>query len=311
MRLVHELLVAALDERKAVPEEGFGFGQGRGTAVGTECRPYRRGGKLAVGVVGEGAGRVAVGDRHHLVEVAVGVALVALANETARRIVGVASGHAIGRRTDELVRVVEGEGGRDVIIGLRRARGARPTAAEDLLLEHVARLVVGVALEGVALRVLDREKLALPVVLVRLADAVRGAGDDLAGLRVFVDHRCVWIDLAAEVLAEKLAVLRVLVVDGSSVDHLARKAAAPVVRILYDRSEPCGRLDKASEAVVGAGLARDHLALAVLRLAPDAVTPRVVRVCCSETTKTTARTTLVCAAQTCAAFFAGGFARGS
>jgi hypothetical protein len=46
-------------------------------------------------------------------------------------------------------------------------------------LEHVARLVVGVALEGVAFRVLNREELALLVVLVRLADTIRCAGDDL------------------------------------------------------------------------------------------------------------------------------------
>ena len=68
VRLVDELLVAALDQCKTVPKEGFGFGQGRGTAVGTECRPYRRGGELAVGVVGESAGRVAVGDGENLVE---------------------------------------------------------------------------------------------------------------------------------------------------------------------------------------------------------------------------------------------------
>ena len=69
VRLVHELLVAALDEGEAVPKEGFGFGQGRGTAVGTECRPYRRGGELPVGVVGESALRVAIGYREDLVEV--------------------------------------------------------------------------------------------------------------------------------------------------------------------------------------------------------------------------------------------------
>ena len=59
MRLVDELLVAALDEREAVPKEGFGFGRGAGRPV---VAPYRRGGELAVGVVREGAGRVAVGD---------------------------------------------------------------------------------------------------------------------------------------------------------------------------------------------------------------------------------------------------------
>ena len=52
---------------------------------------------------------------------------IAFLDEAARRAVGVLGGHAVGRGADELVRVVKGEGGRDVIIGLRRARGARPT----------------------------------------------------------------------------------------------------------------------------------------------------------------------------------------
>ena len=76
MRLVDELLVAALDKREAVPEEGFGLRRAR------RARPTNAvagcGGELAVGVIGEGAGRVAIGDRENLVEVAVGVGLVAL-----------------------------------------------------------------------------------------------------------------------------------------------------------------------------------------------------------------------------------------
>ena len=125
MRLVDELLVAALDEREAIPEEGFGFGQGRGTAVGTECRPYRRGGELPVGVVSIRTRRVAVGYREDLVEVAVAVGLVAFLDETPRRVVGVARGDAVGRGRDELVRVVKCEGGR---------------LSVDGLLEHVAGL---------------------------------------------------------------------------------------------------------------------------------------------------------------------------
>ena len=50
VRLVHELLVAAPDERETVPKELFGFAA------------IIRSGELAVGVIGEGAGRVAVGD---------------------------------------------------------------------------------------------------------------------------------------------------------------------------------------------------------------------------------------------------------
>ena len=64
MPLVDELLVTALDKREAVPEEGFDVGRDKRVPPrARRARPYRRGGKLAVGVVGEGAGRVALGDR--------------------------------------------------------------------------------------------------------------------------------------------------------------------------------------------------------------------------------------------------------
>ena len=163
VRLVHELLVAALDEREAVPKEGFCLRRSRRERPTITAVAGR--GELAVGMVGEGAGRVAVGDGENLVEIAVAVGLVAFADHAARRVVGVACRHAVGRGRDELVRVVKCEGGR---------------LSVDGLLEHVAGLVVGVALDSVAVRVLHREQLALLVVLVRLADAVRGAGDDLA-----------------------------------------------------------------------------------------------------------------------------------
>ena len=68
-----------------------------------------------------------------------------------------------------------------------------------------------------------------PVAPVRLADAVRGAGDDLARLRVFVSNRGVGIELSAEMLARELAVLRVLVLARRAIDDLARKAALGVV----------------------------------------------------------------------------------
>ena len=70
MRLVHELFVAALDQGETVPEEGFSFRAAAGAR------------ELAVGVVGESALRVAVGDGEDLVEVAVAVGLVALAKKT-------------------------------------------------------------------------------------------------------------------------------------------------------------------------------------------------------------------------------------
>ena len=88
---------------------------------------------------------------------------------------------------------------------------------EDLLLEHVARLVVGVAFNRVAVGILDREQLTLPVVLVRLADAIRGAGNYLAGLGVFVSHGRIGVQLSSEVLARKLTVLGVLVLPPLSV----------------------------------------------------------------------------------------------
>ena len=246
-----------------------------------ECRPYRRGGELAVGVVGESAGRVAVGDGENLVEIAVAVGLGALLDETARRVVGVARRDTVGRRADELVRVVEREGGGVV---LRRTRSVRPTivrrtriaGAEDLLLEHVAGFVVGVALDRITSIVLDREKLALPVVLVRLADAVRGAGDYLAGLRVFVDHRSVGADLPTEVLARELTVLGVLVFDGRAVDDLSREASPGVVCVRHLRAEARSGLRKASEPVVGAVLLRDNLSLAVLRDARKTVAVGIV-----------------------------------
>ena len=76
-------------------------------------------------MVGESAGCVAVGDGENLVEIAVGVSLVAFLDETPRRVVGVARGDAVGRGRDELVRVVKCEGGR---------------LSVDGLLEHVAGL---------------------------------------------------------------------------------------------------------------------------------------------------------------------------
>ena len=112
---------------------------------------------------------LSVGDRHHLIEIAVGVSLGALLDETASGVVGVACRHAVGRRRDELIRGVESEG---------------YCLATHGFLEHVTRLVVGVAFNRVAVRVLNREELALLVVLVRLADAIRGAGDDLSGPRI-------------------------------------------------------------------------------------------------------------------------------
>ena len=102
MRLVDELLVAAADKREAVPEEAL-----RLAAV-----VRRR--KLPVGVIRIGVCLVLLGHRHHLVEIAVGVSLGALLDETASGVVGVASGHAVGRGRDELVRVIEREGGSDV-----------------------------------------------------------------------------------------------------------------------------------------------------------------------------------------------------
>ena len=76
MRLVDELLVAAADKREAVPEEGFGLRRAHiarakralrsNVARGVRARPTNAvagcGGELAVGVAGEGAGRVAIGD---------------------------------------------------------------------------------------------------------------------------------------------------------------------------------------------------------------------------------------------------------
>ena len=53
MRLVDELLVAALDEREAVPEEGFGLRRSRRERPTITAVAGR--GELAVGMVGEGA----------------------------------------------------------------------------------------------------------------------------------------------------------------------------------------------------------------------------------------------------------------
>ena len=84
VRLVDELLVAALDKREAVPSERF-----RGVAV-------IRTGQLAVGVVFVVVRAAVVRDGHHLVEIAVAVGLAALADHAARRVVGVARRHAVG-----------------------------------------------------------------------------------------------------------------------------------------------------------------------------------------------------------------------
>ena len=64
---------------------------------------------------------LSVTNRHNLVEIAVGVSLEALLDETASGVVGVACRHAVGRRRDEVVRVVESEGG-SVILQFRKFR---------------------------------------------------------------------------------------------------------------------------------------------------------------------------------------------
>ena len=145
MRLVHEALVAALDERKAVPEEVLRSG-GLGTARPPTVTVIRAG-ELAVDMVVVGVLPFALGDGKDLVEITVAVGLASLADETSRRVVGVLGGHAVGGGRDELVRAVEGEGG---------------GFAADRLLEHIARLVVGVALDMHAV-LLHREELATKI----------------------------------------------------------------------------------------------------------------------------------------------------
>ena len=85
-----------------------------------------------------------------------------------------------------------------------------------------------------------------------MADAIRGAGDDLARLRVFIRHGCIGIELPAEVFARERAVLGVLVLDGRAVDDLTRKATLGVVGVRHLRAEAGSGLGKTSEPVVGA-----------------------------------------------------------
>lgn len=161
MRLVDESLVPAPNERESVPEEGFFLRRSRRerpTNAVAGC-----GGKLAVGVVRESAGRVAVGDGENLVEIAVAVGLVAFSHETASGVVGVARRHAIGRGRDELVGVVEGEGGDAVIFGLRRGAG---------------RLEVGPYRCG--------SELAVGVVSIRAGRVAIGDGENLVEIAVAI-----------------------------------------------------------------------------------------------------------------------------
>ena len=82
-RLVNEMLVAAADKREAVPKE----------APRLAAVVRRR--KLPVGVIRIGVCLVPLGHRHHLVEIAVGVGLGALLDETASGVVGVARRHVV------------------------------------------------------------------------------------------------------------------------------------------------------------------------------------------------------------------------
>ena len=92
VRLVDEALVAALDEREAVPEEVLRSGgrrrfrRNRPTVI---TRPVAiiGAGKLTVDVVVVGVGPFALGDGEDLVEIAVAVGPVALLDETPRRVV--------------------------------------------------------------------------------------------------------------------------------------------------------------------------------------------------------------------------------
>ena len=102
-----------------------------------------RPGELAVDVVVVGVGPFALGDGEDLVEIAVAVGPVALLDETARRVVGVARRHAVGGGRDELVRAVESEGSSLVAHGP---------------LHHVAGLVVDVTFDVRAV-LLHREEL--------------------------------------------------------------------------------------------------------------------------------------------------------
>ena len=93
VRLVDEALVAALDQREAVPEEVLGRdGQGRTRSVRptvvTGAVSVDRAGELAVDVVVVGVGPLALGDGEDLVEIAVAVGPVALLDEATRRVVG-------------------------------------------------------------------------------------------------------------------------------------------------------------------------------------------------------------------------------
>ena len=85
VRLVDEALVAAADQRKAVPAEVLG------PAVAVV-----RAGELAVDMIVVGVLPLALGDGEDLVKIAVAVGLVTFANEAARRVVGVLGRHAVG-----------------------------------------------------------------------------------------------------------------------------------------------------------------------------------------------------------------------
>ena len=206
VRFVHELFVAAANQRESVPEEVLR------TAVSVV-----RAGELTVRMVGVGVLPFALGDGEHLVEVAAAVGLVSFLHKSPCRIVGVAGCLAIGRRRDELVRAVEGKGRRFAAHGLP---------------EHIARLVVDVALDVRAI-LLHRKELSTSVVRIGLADAVRRAGDDLPGLRIFVRDRGVGILLSAEVLARELPALRVDEVDGRAIYRLPREPPRRVVSELH------------------------------------------------------------------------------